>query len=671
MLISPSLNLAGGWYREQRQQPASGDQLRSTTFMTHHFTITPLNTCRRRVAVLLVALLVGWFVATPRQAFASSKTWLLSGTGDWNSGDNWSDGLVPSSSSSAFVDNGGTVNVPEGVSGRASSLYLGYNDTGSLSLDGGYLNTPNGCYLGYNAGSSGTATITSGNWNAGYLYVGNSGAGTLNINGGLVSSTNSSTTSCIGGINVGATGTVTVTSGTWNAGSLLVAAAGAGTLNINGGLVSSTYSSIGKGGPTGTVTVASGTWNAGALYVGNQGAGTLNLTGGLVSSGVSYIGYIYGGNGEATVTSGTWNAGNLTVGDSKKGTLTIGGSGVVNVGNGTGTLTLSASTGSVGTLNMGDGTSVGTLNATSISIGSGTATINFNHTGNYTFDQQFLTGNLGNLSMNNLGSGTTTLTGNAQISSATVSAGELSVSGSLGANTPISVSAGAVLSGSGTVHAGVFVNGTLKGSLHTWTLSGSGLVSPGNSPGIATSINPTGGMSFAFEFTLANTNPIYSNALASGNDILHLTGASPFSDNLTADNLISIYLQSAVAGDSYLGGFFTGLSDAQLEAVIQNAKFAFFVEDDANGTITFNGKKYDSLDATLVAMGTVLANNATFADGTVDGSVLKVTVVPEPCTWWMLTAGMVILIYLKSSWVVSTESKKYLRASEISRGYQK
>ena len=576
--------------------------------MTHHFTITPLNTCRRQVAVLSVVLMIGWFVATPRQAFATSRTWLLSGTGDWNSGENWSDGLVPSSSNNAFVDNGGTVNVPEGVSGTASTLYLGYKGTGSLSLTGGSLKTANGCYLGYNPGSSGTATITSGTWNAGCFYVGNSGAGTLNINGGLVSSTNSSTSSCIG---VGATGTVTVTSGTWNAGTVYVGNQGAGTLNIDGGLVSSTYSSIGKGGPSGTVTV----------------------------------------------TSGTWNAGNLTVGDSKKGTLTIGGSGVVNIGNGTGTLSLSASTGSVGTLNMGDGTSVGTLNATSISIGNGNATVNFNHAGNYTFNQQLLTGNLGNLSMNKLGSGTTTLTGNTQTSSVSVSAGELSVSGSLGANTTVSVSAGAVLSGSGTIHSGVFVNGTLKGSLHTWTLSGSGLVSPGNSPGIltATSINPTGGMSFAFEFTLANTNPIYSNALASGNDILHLTGASPFSDNLTADNLISIYLQSAVAGDSYFGGFFTGLSDPQLEAVIQNAKFAFFVEDDVNGTITFNEKKYSSISAALIEMGTTQVNGANFADGTVNGSTLKLMVVPEPSTWWMLMGGMVILICLKSPWVVSKE----------------
>ena len=625
--------------------------------MTHHFTITPLNTCRRQVAVLSVVLMIGWFVATPRQAFAASKTWSLSGTGDWNSGDNWSDGLVPSSSSSAFVDNGGTVNLPAGASGTASTLYVGYNGTGSLSLTGGSLKTANGCYLGYNPGSSGTATITSGTWNAGDLTVGNSGAGTLNINGGYVD--NHYNQCVIGGLSGNGPGTVTVTSGTWNAGSLFVSAGGAGTLNIDGGLVSSTYSSIGKGGPSGTVTVTSGTWNAGSLYVGNQGAGTLTLNGGLVSSDATYIGYIYGGNGAATVTSGTWNAGNLTVGDSKKGTLTIGGSGVVNVGNGTGTLTLSASTGSVGTLNMGDGTSIGTLNATSISIGSGNATINFNHAGDYTFNQQFLTGNLGNLSMNKLGAGTTTLTGNAQISSATVSAGELSVSGSLGANTTVSVSAGAVLSGSGTIHSGVFVNGTLKGSLHTWTLSGSGLVSPGNSPGIltSTSINPTGGISFAFEFTLANTNPIYSNALASGNDILHLTGVSPFSGNLTADNLISIYLQRAAVGDTYQGGFFTNLNDAQLQDAIQNAQFAFFVEDDVNGTISFNGKNYSSISAALIGMGTTQANGANFADGTVNGSVLKVTVVPEPCTWWMLTAGMVILIYLKSPWVVSEKSE--------------
>ena len=71
-------------------------------------------------------------------------------------------------------------------------------------------------YLGYHAGSTGTATVdgTGSTWtNSGYLYIGNSGNGTLNItNGGKVSNSYGYL-----GYNSGSTGTATVdgTGSTW------------------------------------------------------------------------------------------------------------------------------------------------------------------------------------------------------------------------------------------------------------------------------------------------------------------------------------------------------------------------------------------------------------------------------------------------------------------------
>ena len=92
-------------------------------------------------------------------------------------------------------------------------------------------------YLGYNSGSTGTATVTGtgSKWtNSGSLYVGYSGSGTLNIEaGGQVSNTNGYL-----GYNSGSTGTATVT-GTgskWtNSGNLYVGNSGSGTLNIGDG----------------------------------------------------------------------------------------------------------------------------------------------------------------------------------------------------------------------------------------------------------------------------------------------------------------------------------------------------------------------------------------------------------------------------------------------------
>ena len=588
----------------------------------------------------------------------------------------------------------GAATVTSGTWNANNGLTVGYYGTGSLTISGsGVVNVGYGggtLVLAHEYGSVGTLNMgdgdTVGTLNAAEIDGDWSGHGTATVNfnhagsytfspniaGGSINKLGSGTTTLAG--NYYWTNSMTVSAGELDValpfgnlqtGSIVVGGSTGAAFGVKGGVVNNYEAYIGEdAGSFGAATVTSGTWNANnGLYVGQSGTGALTIKGGVVNSDSAYIGRDAGSFGTATITSGTWTSKYLWVGGNGTGTLTIAGDGVVQVGSGdygeNRSFYLAHDYGSVGTLNMGDGDTVGTLNVYGISnvlVGSGTATVNFNHAGNYTFIPSIS----GNLSINKLGSGTTTLAGSYQVNSMTVSAGELSVSYSLGANTPISVSAGAVLSGSGTINVGVAVDGTLKGTLHTGAISGSGLVSPGNSPGIltATSINPTGGMSFAFEFTLANTNPVYSNAAASCNDILHLTGASPFSDNLTADNLISIYLQSAVAGDSYLGGFFTGLSDAQLEAVIQNAKFAFFVEDDVNGTMTFNGKTYSSISAALIGMGTTQVNGANFADGTVNGSTLKLMVVPEPSTWWMLTAGMVILFRLKSPSGFSEISKK-------------
>ena len=74
-----------------------------------------------------------------------------------------------------------------------------------------------------------------------------------------------------------------------------------------------------------------------------------------------------------------------------------------------------------------------------------------------------------------------------------------------------------------------------------------GLVGPGNSPGIlaATSVDPSGGLDFAFEFTQAN--PDYTNAAASGNDLLSISGLTPFTSSLTSANVVSIYFTPAAA----------------------------------------------------------------------------------------------------------------------------
>jgi len=481
--------------------------------------------------------------------------------------------------------------VPGGASGTASgianSLFVGNSGTGTLNFTGGRIITDNG-FLGFNAGSNGTATVTSGTWNNGSLGVGYSGTGTLNIKGGTVTDNNGYI-----GYNAGSTGTATITSGTWA--------------------------------------------NSNTLYIGNSGTGILNIQGGTVNTYWGNIGFNAGSNGTVSVTSGTWANTTLNIGESGTGTLNLSGNGVVTVANGKAFLNLATIVGSVGTLNLGTGDTAGTLNAAFVMGGNGSSIVNFNHTGTFAFAPQISV-----QQVNKLGSGTTILTAISSFAnSTTVSAGELDVNGSLGSNT-VNVHSGATLSGSGTMHGAVAVNGTLAGTLTTGAISGSGLVSPGNSPGILTaaSVDISSGLGFAFEFSLPGA-PDYSSATASGNDILHLTSATPFSGNLTTDNTINIYLSNANAG-TYLGGFFTSLTDAALKDAMKNAKFVYFVVSE-DGSVTFNGIKYSTLDAALISIDTIYVTDATFADGTTAGSEMKITVVPEPSTWAILLGGMGLL----------------------------
>jgi T5SS/PEP-CTERM-associated repeat protein len=167
------------------------------------------------------------------------------------------------------------------MSGTASTGALGAGYAGAAALT--IQNRANVCsnqgYLGYYAGSSGTATVdgAGSKWtSSGSMIVGLSGSGTLNIvNGGTVSSTNGYV-----GQESGSSGTVTVdgAGSIWsNSGGLYVGGAGSrGTLNIsNGGVVSvGASASVGNG----TLNIS----NGGAVSVGattsvSSPAGTISF----------------------------------------------------------------------------------------------------------------------------------------------------------------------------------------------------------------------------------------------------------------------------------------------------------------------------------------------------------------------------------------------------------
>jgi len=221
------------------------------------------------------------------------------------------------------------------------------------------------------------------------------------------------------------------------------------------------------------------------------------------------------------------------------------------------------------------------------------------------------------------------------------------VDGALASASTTVVGSGSLLGGSGKVGA----------------ISGAGTVGPGNSPGIltATSVNPTAGTDFKFEFTALN--PTYTSATASGNDLLHLTAsASPFAGGtFTSGNIISIYLNSSTINDSLLagqnttfsGGFFVDGS-YELAAALSPASFAYYTTSAALGTgaaVDYSGVSYYLLDSAIAAK-TSLSNTAVtgagFATGTVSGTLLTFNAVPEPSAQSLLAFGMAALVAVRS-----------------------
>ena len=323
----------------------------------------------------------------------------------------------------------GAVAIPAGgsISHGGADLTIGESagDSASFAVSGGSV-TNVFCSIGLNAGSSGSATITSGTWaNAWDFYIGNSGTGTLTMNGGKVTSLDGYI-----GVQAGSVGTVTVSSGTWtNDEDLAVGFLdGIGTLNVNGGSVFDSVGYIGFSlGASGTAVVSSGTWcNYNSLTIGNVDAsrGTLNVTGGSVISGTGILGFGVNSVGTATVSSGTWaNSGDLTVGYDGTGTLTVSG-GLVMVG-GTlskgphGAINLNAG----GTLQMGVGGTGGVLLGGTGSL-TNNGTLIFNRS-----DASIFSGAVsGSGAVTKSGAGTLTLSGsNSYTGGTTISDGVLQV----------------------------------------------------------------------------------------------------------------------------------------------------------------------------------------------------------------------------------------------------
>ncbi len=248
-------------------------------------------------------------------------------------------------------------------------------------------------------------------------------------------------------------------------------------VNVNGSTISASNNTIiASGGNSGNVTVnSSGTIisssDSGVAITMGSGSGilTLNLTAGsvtasgtfaqglLIQPGAGSPASVYIGAGVSVSANNIHGIG-LFLAGSDNATATV-----------LGTLSASGTAGLAaffqGTLNVGNGGTTGTLIG-GVRMFNSNAVLNFNRSDTSTFAGVIDGGG----TVNQIGSGTTILTGASTYTGATnVNAGTLQVDGSIASSSGVSVNAGSILAGSGVVSSTVINNGAalLPGSLGT------------------------------------------------------------------------------------------------------------------------------------------------------------------------------------------------------------
>lgn len=386
----------------------------------------------------------------------AQTTWSNPGTGDWYTGTNWSDG-APTGSTSATIGLGGTSTISSG-SASAGLVILGdTTGTGALNLTGGSLTTGSHLVLGTIGGNQGSLTVSGSNTSLTIgqnLAIGDSSAGVFTLSAGQVTAL----VATLGGGNIAASGTATVSGGHLEIYQALVvgSSGGPGVLNISGGSVTSYTGYVGMAGAA-QATVSGGRWDVTAnMLVGGSAGGELVISGGTVTSNRGVIGDAGSGTATVTVTAGRWEVANdIVVGESATGALHVSG-GVVS----SGSTVYASGTSHSGAITVTNG---GVIEAQNIARGAASGTLELGQGGTLraTADSaDFITGFATDEIVLNAGAGVIDTNGHEVTTSASFS-GTLGGTGTAGA---VLVQDGGVLTagdgGTGhlTIHQAAIVN---------------------------------------------------------------------------------------------------------------------------------------------------------------------------------------------------------------------
>lgn len=386
-----------------------------------------------------------------------SGTLLLRGANTYGGGTNLSQGILNINTDAVLGTSGTNINVigsstlrlAATVSDMARNMPITAGQTLTIDTNGFNLTQS-----GVLSGSTGAFTKV--------------GAGTVILSGS--NTYGGTTTVSVGALQAGAVNTFSSSS------AVSLANTAGVTLDLNN--LNNAIGSLSGGGTTGgNVTLGSGTLTLGGDNSSTTFAGTITGTGGVTKTGTGTFTISQGGgantySGTTTLSAGTLRAGAANAFSSNS---------VVSLANTSGAiLDLNDFSNTIGGLS-GGGTTGG-------NISLGTATLTVSQSSNTTYGG-VISGVAGSLTKT--GSGTLTLTGDSTFGATTVSAGQLTVNGTL--TSPVTVGLNGTLAGGGIIEADVALSGTLSpgdGSLNTLGIIGD-LTTPASTATTIYSISPT------------------------------------------------------------------------------------------------------------------------------------------------------------------------------------
>lgn len=535
----------------------------------------------------------------PGLARAQQSTW-FGGSGAWDESSNWLGGL-PNSETTATIASGtasvtdysefGSMIVGTGV-GSAATVELGGNAflSGSWGLDGSTI-------LGQAAGSQGTVNMNAGLWTNTSLTIGLGGEGTMNITGGDVTSDAGVT---LGSLQ-GSIGRAVISGGTLynNAETLKVGASGTGSLTVSGGYIWTGYTNVGEAATgAGVLAVTSGTFESqDEIRLGVSGSGAMTIGGGHVITYQTHVGASStGGAGKVVMNSGTWNTtANILVGtNSSRGEIEIHG-GLV-----TGSSVFAGDSGGTATMTVTGGT---WTNSMDFRLGfSSTASLSIS--GGAVSSQALILGN------NLTGKGTVLVTGG------TLATGGSTTIGDLGSNSWMDISTGGIVTTGGNATIGLRSSGgSFGGNFNTVTISDNG------------SMWLIQGDLTIGEFGANNSLTIQDSALVRVGQTLSLSDRSQTNNN----NFLRLD-----------GGYIALLGDqtAAVAALITGGELQIWDGDTWIVSTDLADFDYDFF-ATAQA-----AENFSGYSG-LGGYTILTTVIPEPQSLLLATAGLGLLLSLR------------------------